>query len=84
MMDAKGIELLENIIFELTNKLITAKDVFSDALYLFQDLSDANGQAVFEGCGEAFKAMKKAEREVKSIESAIAMHRDTINRSLSI
>ena len=82
MMDSKGIELLETLIFKLANELIVAKDVFADALYKFQDLSDANGQAVFAGCGEAFKAMKKAEREVTSLESAIIMHRDTINWSL--
>ena len=81
MMDSKGIELLETLIFNLTSKLIVAKDVFADALYKFQDLSDANGEAVFAGCGDAFKAMNTAEREVKSIESAIVMHRDTVSWS---
>ena len=81
MMDSKGIELLETLIFKLTNELIVAKDVFADALYKFQDLSDANGEAVFAGCGEAFKAMNKAEKEVKSLESAIALHRETIELS---
>ena len=81
MMDAKGIEMLEELIFELTQELIIAKDVAADAIFAHQDVTAGN--TPLKGAGVAHKAMTKACKEVKSLENAIAMHRDTINWSLS-